>query len=221
MVRGCITVRASRLHRPRLMLCRLRLRPSLCACPHSFVTKAGAGKVHARELQQNVDNTETWTIEQGEVVEACLALRSAMIDGRSNLMIIGSAPGHVQHIFTAVKCAEEAHALAEEALLGLNDLRELWARGLAAQQVVAAQSEGWQGGKGEKTRALNALHDALVRTRVQVGISALFAGRSRVPLLSESAWTGAVERQMMQLSQSGDEGEGDVEDEERPRRGRQ
>lgn len=178
------------------------------------MTKSGAGAVHARELEQYVDNMMKWTAEQCEVVDACLALRTALLDGTDLSGIIGLAPAHVQHIFKTVTRAEEAHALAEEARLGLEDLRELWARGLAAQQVVAACSDGWQRGKGEKTRALSALRAALLRTRVQVGITEISAGRSRVPLLSESGWTGAAVRPMMQHALPGDEGDADEEDEE-------
>ena len=155
-----------------------------------------------------------WTAEQCKVVDACLSLRNALLYGTDLLGIIRHAPAHVQHIFKTVERVEEAHALAEEALLGFEDLRELWARGLAAQQVVAACSDGWQRGKGEKTRALEALRAALLRTRVQVGISEISAGRSRVPLLSEGGWTGAAVRPVRQMQHAlpGDEGDAAEED---------
>ena len=73
-----------------------------------------------------------------------------------------------------------------------------------------------RGGNGEKTRALEALRAALLRTRVQVGISEISAGRSRVPLLSEGGWTGAAVRPVRQMQHAlpGDEGDTEEEEEE-------
>lgn len=104
-------------------------------------------------------------------------------------LIRASAPTHVLPILVGFKRAEDAQALAEQAGLGLDDLLELEARGRAAQQVSLRGdgSRRWQVGKGEKSRLIKEIQDALPLARDQLGVR--FAVRSRVPHLSKSTWS--------------------------------
>lgn len=160
-----------------------------------------AHEVHTRELQQYVDTTARWVAEQGATVAAATRVHAAVLlaeDAERDVAAAASAasddaPEHVRDLLRSASTPWLARAALDASLEGLEALKELNARGLAAQDAVSSVSRGEHvfairstgkqvGGRARMARLV--LH-YLPAARSRAGVA--HPGRSSVPPLSASA----------------------------------
>ena len=141
--------------------------------------------MHLHELEQYTATMAEWRALQDRVVEACFNLRTiysekltaqereARVDA-----LIEQSPEHIQLVLEKATDLSKAHAAFSAALKGRANFRELYARGLAGQDVVqqempavGSHSDSSFEGKGGRALALRLIEPELEKRRKQVGVS--------------------------------------------------